>query len=147
MKTLLFTILIVSFGFYAEAATYAKADTLRKDTAIATKQVLALNTKLTDLKTKLADTQNQIRIDSAKLESVLSKSHDAQLKSKKRSEQAVGGDLDDAKLAAKQAKKAEKLTSETQDDSKQLERDRKMAKKLTKQIGKTQEKLNKIQNQ
>jgi hypothetical protein len=147
MKTLLFTLVIMFYGLYSKAATNFNADTLRRDTAIVNKQSIKLSTELTDLKTQLINTQNQIKIDSAKLESALSKSHDAQEKSKKRSEQAVGGDLDDAKLAQKQAKRAEKLTSETQDASKQLERDRKKAKKLTKQIEKTQEKLDKIQNQ
>src|ERR1700743_519532 len=143
MKALLFTLVIVFYGLYSEAATHFNADTLRKDTAIANKETLKLSTKLTDLKTQLTNTQNQIQIDSPKWESALSKSHDAQVKSKKKAEQAVGGSLDDVKLAQKEAKRAEKLTSEAQDTSKQLERDHEKAKKLIKQIGKTQEHIEK----
>ncbi|WP_184550492.1 hypothetical protein [Mucilaginibacter sp. FT3.2] len=141
MKKLLFIWLMLFGAFHSKAETNLKPDTVKKDSV----KINKLNVKLNDLKAKLGDIQKQLPIDSLKLENTLGKSHDAQVKSRKRSEQAVGGDLDDAKLAAKEAKKAAKQTQEADDASRQMERDRKKVKDLLKQIKKAQEKLDKAQ--
>jgi transcription initiation factor IIF auxiliary subunit len=145
MKKLIFILIITVHACHLQAAPYVHGTGKQVDTAQRNKQTAKLNLKLADLNNELADTRSKIPVDSVKLESALSESHDAQVKSRKRSEQAVGGDTDDARLAEKQAKKAAKLTNEAEDASKQLEQDRKKAIKLAKQIEKIQKKLDDAQ--
>ncbi|MCR8557777.1 hypothetical protein KXD93_09000 [Mucilaginibacter sp. BJC16-A38] len=141
-------ILILAIGLYASQSHANASLTYRKpqtDTAEVNKQVKKLSSKLADLNSQLSETRNQVPVDSMKMESTLAQSHAAQVKSKKRSEQAVDGDMGDVKSAEKQAKKATKQTSEAEDAAKQLEHDRKKIKKLMEQIEKTQKELDKIQ--
>jgi hypothetical protein len=143
MKKLIFITAIIFCAVHLQASASLKNDEVKTDTAQRSKQIKKLNLKLDDLNSQLLDLRTKIPVDSVKLESALAKSHEAQVKSKKRSGQAVDGDMDDVKLAEKQAKKAAKETSEAEDAAKQLERDRKKAKGLLKQIGKTQQELQK----
>lgn len=118
----------------------AKQDTAKMNTIIA-----RLNLKLAQLKEQLNSRQKQIPVDSVKLEKLLSRSHDEQVKSKRKSEAAIGGDADDAKLAEKQAKRAAKHTKEAEQAAERLERSYKKKKDLNKKIEKTQLQLNKLQ--
>ncbi len=145
MKKLIFILIITVYACHSQATPYLYRTGMQTDTAQRNKQIAKLNLKLANLNNELADTRSRIPVDSVKLESALTESHDAQVKSRKRSEQAVGGDTDDARLAEKQAKKAAKLTNEAEDAAKQLEQDRKKATKLGKQIEKTQKKLDEAQ--
>jgi peptidoglycan hydrolase CwlO-like protein len=145
MKKLIFILTIVLYAFHSQAATHLTYDGKQTDSVKLNKQITKLKLKLMDLNNQLTETQNQIPVDSVKLESTLAKSHEAQVKSKKRSGQAVGGDMDDVKLAEKQAKLARKATEEAEDAAKQLERDRKKVKKLAKEIEKNQKKLDEVQ--
>jgi transcription initiation factor IIF auxiliary subunit len=141
MKKLIFILIITVYACHLQAAPYVHGTRAQTDTAQRNKQIAKLNLKLANLNNQLADTRSRIPVDSVKLESALSESHEAQVKSRKRSEQAVGGDTDDARLAEKQAKKAAKLTNDAEGAAKQLEQDRKKVIKLTRQIEKTQKKL------
>src|ERR1700748_3632820 len=141
-------IIIIAIGFcalHSQAFTSVKYDAAKTDSAQLNKQINKLNLKLADLNKQLAETRTQIPVDSAKLESLLDKSRDAKVKSRKRSEEAVGGDLGDVKSAEKQAKKATRETKEADDAANQLERDRKKEQKLLKEIEKTQGELTKAQ--
>jgi transcription initiation factor IIF auxiliary subunit len=145
MRKLIFVLTIVLSALNLQAVPRLAYDGKQTDTVKLVKQITKLKLKLAELNNELTETQNQIPVDSVKLESALSKSHEAQMKSKKRSGQAVGGDMDDVKLAEKQAKIARKATSEAEDASKQLERDHKKVKKLAREIEKNQKKLDEIQ--
>ena len=145
MKKLIFILAVLFYACNAKAVNNFKFTRITTDTAKINKQIKKLNEKLLDLNNQLLDTRSRIPEDSVKLESALTKSHDAQVKSRKRSEQAVGGDLDDQKSAEKQAKKAAKETADAEDAATQLDKDRKKVKDLLKQIGKTQQELDKTQ--
>ncbi|MDB5136412.1 MAG: hypothetical protein JWP37_3015 [Mucilaginibacter sp.] len=145
MKKLILVLAIGLYAFHSQAVTSFKYDEAKIDTTQLSKQINKLNLKLADLNNQLINTRNQVPFDSVKLQSLLNKSRDAQVKSRKRSEQAVGGDMDDVKLAEKQAKRATRQTGDAEDAAKQLERDRKKEKKLLKQIEKTRKKLTKAQ--
>ncbi|MDB5156200.1 MAG: hypothetical protein JWR50_907 [Mucilaginibacter sp.] len=135
-------ILITSINLHAAAGINRGDGT---DTVKINKQIKKINLNMADLQDQLLEVRTRIPVDSVKLESALGKSHAAQVKSKKRSEQAVGGDMDDVKLAEKQAKKAANETSDAEDASKNLESDRKSEKKLVKQIEKAKKELDKLQ--
>ena len=140
MKKLFFILALSILGLKSQASV-----TLKTDTAKVTKRIQKLNLKLEDLNTRLAETRNQIPVDSVLAVSTASKAHDAQVKSKKRSSQAVDGDMDDVKLAQKQAKIAASQTGDATDAAKQLEKRRKKAKDLQKDILKVQKELNDLQ--
>jgi chromosome segregation ATPase len=146
MKKLILILTIIGCGLQLRAAAHLNSS-MQTDTAKLSKQIKKLNLKLADLNSQLVETRTRIPVDSVKVESALTRSHEAQVKSKKRSEQAVGGDMDDVKLAEKQAKKASKETSAADDATKQLENDRKKVKDLQKQLMKAQQELDKIQQQ
>ena len=140
-------ILIIAISFtvsHLHAATGINREDVT-DTAKINKQIKKINLSIADLQDQLLEVRTGRPVDSVKLESALEKSHAAQVKSKKRSEQAVGGDMDDVKLAEKQAKKAANETSDAEDASKKLESDRKKEKKLVKQIEKAKKELDKLQ--
>ena len=137
-------LILLSAAVFYMAQAQAAPKQQQTDTIKLNKQKKKLELKIADLNTELVETRTRIPVDSVKLESALTKSHEAQVKSKKRSEQAIGGDMDDVKLAEKQAKKASRETSDADDAAKQLERDHKKVKDLTKQIGKTQQELDKL---
>ena len=145
MKKLIFVLAIALCAVHSQAVPHLKYAGAKTDSVQLKKKITQLNLKLLDLNNQLIETRNQIPVDSVKFESALAKSHDAQEKSKKRSGQAVGGDMDDVKLAEKQAKIARKQTGEAEDAAKQLEKDRKKVKSLTKEIEKTQKKLDDAQ--
>jgi hypothetical protein len=145
MKKLIFILIIISCALVSQSA--AAYTPIQTDTVKLNKQIKKLNLKMADLNSQLIETRTRIPVDSVKLESALTRSHEAQVKSKKRSEQAVGGDMDDVKLAEKQARKASKETSAAEDATKQLESDRKKVKDLQKQLIKTQQELDKLQQQ
>jgi hypothetical protein len=141
MKKLIFILSIVLYAFSSQAASHLMYTGKQTDSVKMAKEITKLKLKLADLNNQLVETQNKIPVDSIKLQTALANSHDAQVKSRKRSDQAVGGDMDDVKLAEKQAKIARKQTEEAVDASKQLDSDRKKTIKLRKQIDKTQQKL------
>lgn len=146
MKKLLLIMLVAIFGYNAHASTYLKTDTIKKDTVKINKQIRSLGASLLELKTELANVQNQIPIDSVKMENAISKSNDILAKSKKTASNAVGGDVSDAKKAEKEAKKAANASDDANDAKKQLEKDRKKIISLKKEIAKTQMKLDKLKS-
>ena len=146
MKKLFILCSIMGYAFCSQAANHLKYD-VKTDSVKLNKKVQKLSSKLDDLKTELLNTQNQIPVDSLKLVGALIESHEAQLKSKKKSEDAVGGNLSDVKSAEKQAKNAAKQTSEAEDAAKQLAKTRKKAKDLAEEIQKNQQKLNEAQTE
>jgi len=135
-------ILVTTINLYAAVGINRGDGT---DTVKINKKIKKISLNMADLQDQLLEVRTRIPVDSVKLESALEKSHAAQVKSKKRSEQAVGGDMDDVKLAEKQAKKAANETSDAEDASKKLESDRKKEKKLVKQIEKAKKELDKLQ--
>lgn len=145
MKKLIFIMALSIYSFRSQAAPVIKYNNTTIDTAKINKQIKKLNLKLEDLDTKLTETRNQIPVDSVLVVSTAAKAHDAQVKSKKRSSQAVDGDMDDVKLAQKQAKIAASQTSDATDAAKQLEKHRKKVKDLQKDILKVQKELNELQ--
>lgn len=147
MRKILFILAVLSYGFHAHAEFQIKADTQKIDSGKVNKQITKLQLKLDDLKKQLIDTQNKLPIDSATLSTMLQQSHDAQVKSRKKSEKAVGGDVSDAKEAEKEAKDAAKQTQKAENDAKQVKEDRKKMKDLMKEIGKKQQQLNTLQGQ
>ncbi len=145
MKKLIFILAISIYSFRSQAAPVIKYNNTTVDSAKINKQIKKLNLKLEDLNTQLTETRNQIPVDSVLAANTAAKAHDALLKSKKRSSQAVDGDLDDVKLAQKQAKIAADQSSEADDAAKQLKKCRKKLQGLQKDILKIQKKLDKLQ--
>ena len=143
MKKLILILAVIFGSLQSRAGVYLNKGT-QIDTTKLNKQIKKLDLKLADLNSQLVEIRTRIPIDSVKVESMLERSHEAQVKSRKRSEQAIGGDIDDAKLAEKQAKKASKETRAAEDATKQLEDDRKELKKVQKQLMKTQKELETI---
>lgn len=144
MKKIILTLIVVFAFMHLHAATGLQKED-GTDTAKINKQIKKVNLNLADLQTQLLEVRTRIPVDSVKLESALERSHTAQVKSKKRSEQAVGGDMDDVKLAEKQAKKAASETSDAEDAAKKLDGDRKAEKKLLKKIEKAKKDLDELQ--
>jgi len=144
MKKIILTLAAVFAFMHLHAATGLHKED-GTDTAKVNKQIKKINLNISDLQTQLLEVRTRIPVDSVKLEGALERSHAAQVKSKKRSEQAVGGDMDDVKLAEKQAKKAASETSDAEDAAKKLEGDRKTEKKLLKKIEKAKKELDKLQ--
>lgn len=144
MKKTLLIITLVFFAFHSQAKIVANADTLIRDTVKINKQIKKLNEMLIALKAELNETQNNIPIDEAKVQSELAKAHKEQVKSKEKSKGAVGGDLSEVKKAEKQAIKASKQTQSVQDAAENIEHDRKQVKELIDVIEKTQKKLDKL---
>jgi hypothetical protein len=145
MKKLIFILAILFYTFHSRAASNKLYQSLNPDTAKTNKQLKKLNLKLADLNTELTEIRTRVPVDSVKLIGAVAQSREAQIKGKKRAEQAVGGDMDDVKLAEKQAKKAAKDTRAAEDAAKQLESDRNKVKDLSKQIIKTQQEIDKLQ--
>ena len=145
MKKLFILCSIIGYSLCTQAETHLKYVATQTDSLKRNKKVQDITAKLEDLKTQLINTQNQIPVDSLKLVNALAESHNAQVKSKKKSEDAVGGNLGDVKAAEKETKKASKQTSEAQEAAKDLERTRKKAKDLTEKIQKTRQKLDEAQ--
>lgn len=143
MKKLIL-ILAVFFGNLQSRADVYLIKGMQIDTIKLNKQIKKLDLKLAGLNSQLIEIRTRIPVDSVNVENTLNRSHEAQVKSKKRSEQAIGGDVDDMKLAEKQAKKASKETKAAEDATKQLEDDRKELKKVQKQLIKTQKELETI---
>lgn len=149
IKNLLFAF-VLWYAFPAHATICLKfplvaLDTTKQDNAKINTAIARLNLKLAELKEQLNSIQTQIPADSLKLEKLLSKSHEEQVKSKRKSEVAVGGDADDAKLAEKQAKRAAKHTKEAEQAAERLERSYKKLKDINKKIEKTQLQLTRLQ--
>ena len=142
--TLLLTLLI-SFSVYSKASEHPQTDTMKRDTVKINRKLKSLNEDLADYKAELVKIQNQVPVDSVALITATSKSEDALAASKKAANNAVGGDLSDAKSAEKKAKKAADASDDANDAKKQLESDRKTIKKLNKKIEKTQKKIDKLQ--
>jgi len=147
MKKIILLLIVGSCAFSLQAATRVDAGAAGTDSAKIARKIKDLNEDLANLKSQLAEVQKKIPIDSVNLENLLSKSHDAQLDSKKAAKDAVGGDVGDAKKAEKEAKRAADATDDAHDAQSLLDDDRKTLKKLNKRIEKTQEKLNKLQTQ
>jgi hypothetical protein len=131
MKKILFVLMIMSSALCSKAAVKFNADTIKTDTVKPTKEILALQVKLTKLNGQLKEVQDKIPGDEEKVKTTQDKAHDAQVDSKKASDKAVGGDAGDVKEAEKAAKSSSNATDDLQDANKQLERDHKKVKSLT----------------
>ena len=146
-KLLLLLIIFLCYSSFSQAAAYLHADTVKKDTVKINKELRSLNADLAEYKADLATALNKVPVDSVALVTAISKSEDALSASKKAANNAVGGDLGDAKNAEKKAKKAADATDDANDAKERLESDRKTIKKLNKKIDKTQKKINDLQAQ
>jgi chromosome segregation ATPase len=133
-------------SIFAEASAI-QTDTVKKDTAKINRKIRDLQADLADYKSQLTKVQNQIPIDSVALIKATAKADDALADSKKAANNAVGGDLGDAKKAEKKAKEAANAKDDAHDAQKQFEDDQKQIKKLNKKIDKTQKKINELQSQ
>ena len=141
---LLFTTLLF-ISAHTFAATKHLSDTTQRDTAKINKKIRNLQADLAGYQADLAKTQIQIPVDSVAVITLRAKSNDALDDSKKAANDAVGGDLSDAKKAAKKAKQAANAASDAHSAQKQLDADRKRLKKLTEKIAKTEQKINDLQ--
>ncbi len=140
----LFTSLLF-LSAYAHAVSLHLADTTQRDTGKINKKIRNLQADLSGYQSDLTKTQSQIPIDSVALINATAKSNDALADSKKAASDALGGDLSDAKKAAKKAKQAANASSDADDAQRQLDKDRKKVKKLNAKIAKTEKKISDLQ--
>ena len=140
----LFTLLLF-LSAYSYAATRQPADTSQRDTAKINKKIRNLQADLAEYQADLLKTQNQIPTDSIALVKATDKSNDALADRKRAASDALGGDLSDAKKAAKKAKQAANASSDVDDAQKQLDKDRKKVKKLSAKIARTEKKISDLQ--
>ena len=141
-KRILFLLPVLLFlSVYSLAGTQHLADTTQRDTAKINKKIRNLQADLAGYQADLLKTQNQIPADSIALIKATDKSNDALADSKKAASDALGGDLSDAKKAAKKAKQAANASSDADDAQKQLDKDRKKVKKLNAKIARTEKKI------
>jgi len=146
-KFILLFALLFCCCLYVKAADHLPADTTKSDTAKINKKIRGLKEDLADYNAELTKAQNRVPTDSIALVNTTSKANDALEVSKKAANNAVGGDVSDAKNAEKKAKKASDAKDDAHDAEKQLKQDHKDIIKYTKKIEKTQKKIDDLNAQ
>ncbi|MFI5160999.1 MAG: hypothetical protein ACHQHN_06955 [Sphingobacteriales bacterium] len=139
--------ILLCCAFYSKASQRLTADTTKTNDPKLNKKIMSLKGDLTEYQTRLAKVQAQLPTDSVALVNATAKANDALKTSRKAANNAVGGDLSDAKTAEKKAKKASNAKDDAHDAEKQLKDDRKDIIKYTKKIQKTQKKIDDLNAQ